>query len=308
MCPPPNDVLRAEKWAAQMLTRGPWNAIPTDALFELGDLGFDKDFPSLERLGKASALRNVLTSRGFRSSLQGACEEPVGDVNARLAPRRREWHDETTVFFLKRIEDELDHIPQQLADVPRRQLQSKIYMCLREAYGDPCLSLLRRRARRWIEGGFLHVGELAAASCFRDNMRRVCALVPPNVAFSVVRFFCNAFPTSRRFQAEARCCDFCGLEGADGIEHFLSCDRVALFRASTFQYGCVPWDLLFVLPATDKELIGGAVLLDCLLFALRARRINTHGAQGVQILNARYKHLRVRHKSLERGLRAVEVV
>ena len=96
--------------------------------------------------------------------------------------------------------------------------------------------------------------------------------------------------------------------GSGRIEHFLVCEGIALFRARTFLYGCVPWDLLFVLPSSDKELIGGAVLIDCILYALRARRVDAHGAHAVQIMNARYKHLRVRHRSLEEGLKAVVTV
>ena len=161
---------------------------------------------------------------------------------------------------------------------------------------------------RWVEGGFAPGGVREVARLFGESITRLCRLVPQNLAFSVLRFFCNGFPTSRRFQSDARECGFCGMQGSDAIEHFLSCEGIAIFRATTFSYGCRPWDLLFVLPSTDKELIGGAVLIDCILFALRARRIDAHGASGTQILNARYKHLRVRHRSLEEGLRAVEMI
>jgi hypothetical protein len=168
-----------------------------------------------------------------------------------------------------------------------------------------CLTLFRDRAKRWIEGGFAFGSDAEIASQFRLNIERLCGLVPPNVAFSVLRFFCNGFPTSRRFQDVVKECDFCGLPDSDSAEHFLGCSGIALFRASVFEYGCVPWDLLHILPSTDKELIGGAVLLDCILFALRARRIDAHGAHATMILHARYKHLRVRHRVLEEGLKAV---
>ena len=174
--------------------------------------------------------------------------------------------------------------------------------------GVRCTDLIRKRSRRWLEGGYIFGGFDNVVQMLIDNIHRTCKLVPDNLAFSVLRYFCNGFPTSRRFQSDARDCDFCGLEGADGIEHFLVCESIALFRARTFQYGCVPWDLLFVLPSTDKELIGGAVLVDCILYAIRARRVDAHGAHAVQILNARYKHLRVRHRSLEEGLKAVVTV
>ena len=307
-CPPPGDVLRTEKWAGQVLTRGPWNAIPTDALMEICDLGFSKEFPSLERLGRASALRVVLTSRGFRASLRFATSEPLDDLSVRLLPKERDWHGRTSVLFLRDVEDTLVHIPPLLGDVGRRQLQSKITSLLREGLGVRCTDLIRKRSRRWLEGGYIFGGFGNVVQMFTDNIHRTCKLVPDNLAFSVLRYFCNGLPTSRRFQSDTRDCDFCGLERADGIEHFLVCESIALFRARTFQYGCVPWDLLFVLPSTDKELIGGAVLIDCILYALRAKRIDAHGAHAVQILNARYKHLRVRHRSLEEGLKAAMTV
>ena len=151
-------------------------------------------------------------------------------------------------------------------------------------------------------------GLMMLARCLLTTFVAPASLSPTILLLSVLRFFCNAFPTSRRFQPDARDCDFCGLDGSDSIEHFLNCESIALFRARTFQYGCVPWDLLFVLPSSDKELIGGAVLIDCILYARRARRIDAHGAHAVQILNARYKHLRVRHRSLEEGLKAAVTV
>eukprot|EP00969_Alexandrium_andersonii_P271676 12007356-Alexandrium_andersonii.AAC.1 len=65
------EVLRAHRWAAQVLTRGPWQAYPQQASESLKAFGFPVEFLNLPLASLAARYRNgVSTCPAFRHLVQ----------------------------------------------------------------------------------------------------------------------------------------------------------------------------------------------------------------------------------------------
>ena len=82
--------LKCESKALQIITTGPWNAIPSDLLHQLTGIGFTVEAPSLALLNRAQMYRTAITSDVF--STQDTCFDRAQlDDAAIMMSRPRYW-------------------------------------------------------------------------------------------------------------------------------------------------------------------------------------------------------------------------
>ena len=182
-----------------------------------------------------------------------------------------------------------------LDEVPRRRLQRMIASRIRERFSFDSFGLFFRRAERWLEEGFLDgIDKAEAARRFKLNIARIAGVVPEGVVLATVRLFCNAFPTTRRFQSEVRPCVCCGDAESDEVEHYVRCERIQDFSWRHLRAGWLSFSAHVLLVTDDEEvplMAKTCVVNDCILHAIRARRINLHGASGISLMYGRLRRL-----------------
>jgi endonuclease/exonuclease/phosphatase family metal-dependent hydrolase len=228
-CSPPLAVRKIEARAIARVSSSPLYAFPVALGSGLQELGLRPGFMHIETLALAAQARASSTSRHLHNIL--ALTDPTADSiddDVFLHDRWSQWRRESLTSGVRRILGLLARSPAAAAVPGGLGMQRRLYCILLPATRTVHPSeVLRARLSHW---GFSGI-ELQRAVWFAELRLRQCAKLklPPTLFWSLLRLWCNALPTSRRFrnQVAIAACPFgCGSIGGDDIRHFAVCPLV----------------------------------------------------------------------------------
>jgi hypothetical protein len=228
-CSPPSAVRKIEARAIARVTSSPLYAIPISLGSGLQELGLRPGFTHIEAMSIAAQARASTTSRHLPTIL--ALTDPVADSlddDAFLHDRWGQWRHESLTAGVRQILALISRSPAAAAVPHGLGMQRRLYRTLLPSTRalHP-IEVLRARLGHW---GFNDI-ELQRVVWFAELRLRQCAKLklPPTVFWSLLRLWCNALPTSRRFrnQVAVEACPFgCGAIGGDDIRHLAVCPLI----------------------------------------------------------------------------------
>jgi endonuclease/exonuclease/phosphatase family metal-dependent hydrolase len=228
-CSPPAAVRKIEARAIARVTSSPLYAFPICLGSGLQELGLRPGFTHIETMSIAAQARASTTSRHLPTIL--ALTDPTADdrdIDSFMYDRWGQWRRESLNAGVRRVLVLIASSPSSAAVLPGLGMQRRLYRSLLPlTRAQHPQEVLRARLSHW---GFNDV-ELQRVVWFAELRLRQCAKLklPPTIFWSLLRLWCNALPTSRRFrnQVAVEACPFgCGAAAGDDIRHFAVCPLV----------------------------------------------------------------------------------
>lgn len=287
--------------AVQLITKAPWQALPTHLLTKLKGLTFPVEVRDIAQLTFEAQVRALMRSRVWGEVLTLVDQTRDSD-DARL-DGRCPWADKPIITTLRRTQAILLGMPREMRDTAAEGSNKKFLELLQRRDGgreEVILSVLAARARRWT------ITPDALVASFLKLTRTPPP--PPELIASSLRTLVHAWCTSSRFTQGVKHCHFCQAPDCDRQHHCLACHVVRRWIGDRFGIAAQPGDcdmhawLLGELGGHGQVAMRAAVILDAALFAFDAVR-NPVEADANSLLGARLKEARRRHPQA----RAVEL-
>jgi hypothetical protein len=228
-CSPPASARKIEARAIARITSSPLYAFPVSLASGLDEIGLRPGVVHIEAMAIAAQLRALASSQHLPTilALTSVTADEIDD-DAFLHDRWLEWRAVALTTGIRANIGRLHGSPALLAIRPGDGMQRRYYRVLLPATRSLHPSaVLRARLAHWGFDG----PELDNATWFAELRLRQCAKLklPATIFWSLLRIWCNALPTSRRFrnrQAVGACPFGCGAVGGDDIRHFALCPLV----------------------------------------------------------------------------------
>ena len=271
---PPVGTRKVEARAIARVTSSPLYAFPISLGSGLLELGLRPGFTHIEAMSVAAQLRSIAASQHLPEII--ALTDMVADAaddDVFLHDRREDWRAVSlTTGVLKNLAL-LARTPALAAVLPGVGMQRKLYSALLPTIRTQHpVTGLRARLSHWFPGPNVDL-----LVWFAELRLRQCAKLklPATLFWSLLRLWCNALPTSRRFrnrEAVGVCPFGCGTIGGDDIRHLAICPLI--FTAILPVLGGVnSWPnisglrSLFLLEPRDctHEVVIGLALVDTLV-------------------------------------------
>jgi hypothetical protein len=186
-------------------------------------------FTHIEAMAVAAQVRAIAASQHLPTILVLIDTVADGvDDDAFLHDRWGEWRRASLTTGILRNLRLTAQSPSLAAVVPGAGMQQRLYrLMLPSMRSLHPTAVLRARLSHW---GF-DDSELILMVWFAELRLRQCAKLklPPTVFWSLLRLWCNALPTSRRFRnrVAVEVCPFgCGTIGGDDLRHFAVCPLI----------------------------------------------------------------------------------
>jgi hypothetical protein len=214
------------------------------------------------------------------------------DVESFLHDRWLHWRAESLTTGILQNLERRRRCPQLAAAAPGRGMQRRLYrILLPSTRALHPVAVLRARLAHW---GLVGQGLDLAAWFAELRLRQIAKLkLPATVFWSLLRLWCNALPTSRRFRnrvAVGACPHGCGSPGGDDIRHLAVCPLI-FSAVLPIIGGANAWPVrtglcsLFLVEPRDNsnEVILGAAMADTLVHTfLQFRRAPSPGMEAVR--------------------------
>jgi len=217
---PDKEVMQLEEWGLQTITKGPWQALPSELLRNLKLIGLPIQAHSLRYSSPASMARNSTKTLANYDSLVTFYDDLSRADDFRFGTYGREWI-KTGCFFSIRESHLLlrSHGIDYMRYANKDDMQRRLYCDISDIAPNKVADILTRRLSRF-----------APADCLTETVDLIIgtysALVKsfkPNFVVSHLGALCKQWCTSRRFQTVIKPCPFCGCASGDSIEHCLEC-------------------------------------------------------------------------------------
>ena len=225
--PPTARALDLEKWSIQKLLRGPWNAIPSSALYSFKQLGLPTQVRPLVLTSGASVVRaaNLTSSCFFVEVFRLQSLVHSTDLTLRAAAGLLFCNS----FFQHWIDTSLEYDAKFLKECPARPItpgfyrQKNVYKRLLDHFPTfDFVPFLTRRLGFFFEDDLLNVDAQRILSIYRF----LASHTGPRFITTHLRTVANHWCTSSRFGRPRSPCHFCGLFGGeynDRVFHSLTC-------------------------------------------------------------------------------------
>jgi endonuclease/exonuclease/phosphatase family metal-dependent hydrolase len=228
-CSPPVAIRKIEARAIARVTSSPLYAFPVSLGSGLQEIGLRPGLVHIEALAMAARARASASSQHLATilALTDVTADSMDD-DVFLHDRWSQWRRESLTSGVRHILGVLARSPAAAAVLPGMGMQRRLYRALLPTTRalHP-VEVIRARLSHW---GFCGL-ELQRVVWFAELRLRQCAKLklPSSLFWSLLRLWCNALPTSRRFRNQVRIevCPFgCGSFGGDDIRHFAVCPLV----------------------------------------------------------------------------------
>lgn len=202
---------------------------------------------------------------------------------ALLRPRHADWRRNNLVAAMREAQLLFEGLPREAAEGSNDM--ANLLTHHRRTVGLPRMcQTLGRRTRYWLRRD-APPRELQLAL---DRARLVFEPLPDLIGLQLVRAWCNAWPTTRRFIGGPRGCRWrCFAVGGDGLLHYLSCPAMLGALAQCRHLRPAVWArsgdvrLAFnLLPLVPREVLNGAVWLYLYARVYHAARFAPGGRIG----------------------------
>jgi endonuclease/exonuclease/phosphatase family metal-dependent hydrolase len=225
-CSPPASVRKIEARAIARITSSPLYAFPVSLGSGLQEIGLRPGFTHIETMAAAAQLRAISSSKHLGTILAFTDVAVDGvDANSFVHDRWADWRRISLTTGVRENLRRLAATPALAAVTPGAGMQQRLYrLLLPSLRALHPITVIRARLSHW---GFDNQ-ELALVTWFAELRLRQCAKLklPSTIFWSMLRLWCNALPTSRRFrnQVAVRVCPLgCGTPGGDDIRHLAEC-------------------------------------------------------------------------------------
>jgi hypothetical protein len=225
-CSPPPAVRKIEARAIARITSSPLYAFPVSLGSGLQEIGLRPGFIHIEAMSKAAQIRAISSSKHLPTilALTDVAADEVDD-DTFLHDRWGEWRRVALTTGVRENLRRVAESPALAAVMPGAGMQQRLYrLMLPSTRALHPTAVLRARLAHW---GFVDA-ELTLTTWFAELRLRQCAKLklPSSLFWSLLRLWCNALPTSRRFrnQVAVQVCPLgCGTIGGDDIRHLAVC-------------------------------------------------------------------------------------
>ena len=212
--------------ALDICTPTPRYSLGVSALCSFRRLGMPIEVPDLPSTSRATMYRVANASEVLETLYGEVCATRGSDL-AVFCPRHQPWIDESSVFELMKLKEELSLVP-GVSDLSGRGVQWGVMKILRGALGGHELhDTIRRRLQYF---GIDRAWERAEVFFF--NMALISSYVKPFVLANIIKTICNAHSTARRFPksgSHSACRFGCFAVGGDCVLHCPFCPVVLSF-------------------------------------------------------------------------------
>jgi len=218
---PDKSALRAENRAIQLLTRGPWNAMPPSMMKALKSIGLPTQIRDLKALSTASKIRvaastsQTVFARNLEiENIQNSCDVVCSCLDEKLL-RSTSVHSIVSAY-------QTFTASHSSCLVPESSTQAQIYNALVEDHPSfDFITFLTRKLTRYFEvGSFEHSVEhllLSYKYCSHN-----CSFA---MTLTHLRAICNHWCTASRFGNKRHACQFgCG-HHTDQLAHSICCPK-----------------------------------------------------------------------------------
>lgn len=248
---------RAEQAAIAAIVGAPMHSIGAGVVENLVAVGARAELGSIALLSRAARIRLFAQNAEVREFLR-EIEHASASDDAALRPRCPAWRERNLVSGLREAEALYMRLPPEVTAVLRT--------CFRDVIGWPRMcQTLGRRTRYWLRRD-VPPGELRPAL---DRMRIIFEAFPDYIGLQVLRAWCNAWPTTRRFIGGPRRCRWGWFAvSGDDILHYLACPAMRNAVAQCRHLRAPVWGptgdvrIAFnLLPLSVNDVLNGALWL-----------------------------------------------
>jgi endonuclease/exonuclease/phosphatase family metal-dependent hydrolase len=220
---PPKKAFALEWRILQYFTHGPWQALPSEGLLTLSDLGFRDEPRAIRDISIAARFRTAEQSTVFLNCCRLIDDAPV-DVDAYLHPRIVPWAADSMISALSEARRVVLQLPSVPSLLPHFDLQARTHAALRANRPRAWPGIFRKRLERHFPADLCP--SLAPIVC--TNLLRANRRFRPSIVLASVRLICNGLLTAARFQGGLCPCKLCGSEEGDTVEHAIHCTAITL--------------------------------------------------------------------------------
>ena len=215
---PDHSTLKQESKALQLLTNGPFNAIPNDLLHNLKQIGLPAQAHSLRTTSLASRSRNALyTMHNYHDNIKLLQDHYLHD-DAVLHPPLQHWIDNSMLISLHDAIRTTQPIRQQISTTTN--IQKQLTSLLLPTYHKHDLKQLLRR--RWAR--FFTTTQLQPAiDNAIDNLQFITTTCKPCTTSAIIKTWLYGWTTNSRFGNISQPCPLCNSPNSDTLRHFYDC-------------------------------------------------------------------------------------
>ena len=232
---PDTDTLKHEHKALQLLTNGPFNAIPNTLLYNLKQIGLPAQAHSLRTTSLAARTRNALhTMRNYHNNIRLIHDHYLHD-ETRLHPPLQNWIDNSIILSLHHAVQTTQHSYNQLAQPIniQRQLTASLLAQIHQLELQP---LLHKRWTRFFTNDQLPTAISNAIS----NLHFITSTCKPCTTSAILRTWLYAWTTNNRFGNYNQPCPICNAPNSDTLRHFYDCPPLSIAARTTLNQPNLP--------------------------------------------------------------------
>ena len=216
--PCPN-TLHQERKSLQLLTNGPWNAIPNNLLYTLKQIGLPAQAHSLQAVSLAARTRNALnTLTTYHDNIRLFHDTLHHNDERVLHPKLHEWIDDSILLHLHRAVQQTTPLYNQLPCATNIQRQLSVLITPTIHHCD-LQRLLHKRWTRFFTSDTIN----DAISNALDNLQIVSQYCKPCTTVAILKTWFYGWCTTSRFGNKDQPCPICSLPKSDTLRHFYNC-------------------------------------------------------------------------------------
>ena len=232
---PDTTALRNESKALQLLTNGPYNAIPTNLLHNLKQIGLPAQAHSLRTTSLAARTRNALhTINSYHDNVKLLHEQYQHDDTI-LRPPLQHWIDNSITLSLYNAVQTTQPLLHSISLVSHIQKQLTASL-LPQIHKHDLEQLLRRR---WIR--FFTTQQLPIAiNSATNNLHHITNNCKPCTTSAILKTWLYGWTTNNRFGNYSQPCPLCHSPNSDTLRHFYDCPPLSLASQHTLNQQYLP--------------------------------------------------------------------
>ena len=216
---PSHDTLQQERKSLQLLTNGPWNAIPNNLLYTLKQIGLPAQAHSLQSVSLAARTRNaMITLNTYHDNIKLYHDTLNYNDNCVLRPTLRDWIDDSILLHLHRAVQHTTPLYNQITTQNNIQRQLSVLITPTIHHCD-LKRLLHKRWTRFFTSDLINT----AIDNALDNLQIISQQCKPCTSIAILKTWFYGWCTSSRFGNKDLPCPICSLPKSDTLRHFYNC-------------------------------------------------------------------------------------
>ena len=244
MRPPSPALVRAEALAVTKVINIPHQSIPIYTLATLNDLSIPIKLNTVWYQSLAARCRVYMKSPLMPRLLDDFRSRRAQDDAFYIYPHKG-WLHQTCLIALEQAYHTVHALNPSLHFTLTNNIQRDVtrwiwneYVPQHRKHATLYLTLSRRLAKRNIHMPVDHIRDAMT------QLRTAMGKVPTFVQFAFLKFICNAWTTTARFNREILPCRWCGVRQGDDLRHYAACSTMLTAMADLFPQLHASWAVI----------------------------------------------------------------